>query len=265
MLKLLKYEFLSKKTILLFFTLIIIGGYLTLLFKPYNGNSSKEGIFSICFLIFFVSLLVTFNNNIVFQQINDFNYLGFSLPIDPRNFFYKRLIVLFLEMIYFSMINILFLTIVMSRFDSNFGSIFFSYLFVRKGIVSIFLFIIYFLLLFIFAYTYSIVPFLPSELNFLKGTLLLLTSLLLIFSNRIDRFIQKIPFYTLRFHFSFPQFNLESIYNISNSSTSSTVIKAEFTPTSEFSILSLIFGFILILVYFLVNSYLTKEKIEIKR
>lgn len=264
MLKLLKYEFLSKKAILLFFTLIIIGLYLTLLFKPYNGDSSKEGIFSICILIFFVSLLVTFTNNIVFQQINDFNYLGFSLPIDPRNFFYKRLIVLFLEMIYFSMINIILLTIVMSRFDSNFRSIFFSYLFIRNGIVSIFLIIIFFLLLFIFAYTYSIVPFLPSELNFLKRVLVLLTTLLLILNNRIENFIRKIPFYTLRIHLHLPQFNLESIYNISNLSTSGTGVKTEFNIPFEFNALNLILGGILILLYFLFNSYLTKEKVEIK-
>lgn len=265
MLKLLKYEFLSKKTILIFFTLIIIGVYLTLLFKTYNGNSSKEDIFDICFLIFFVSLLVIFTNNIVFQQINDFNYLGFSLPVDPRKFLYKRLIVLFLEIIYFSIINILFLTIVMSRFDSNFGNIFFNYLFFRKGIITLFLFIIYFLLIFLFAYTYSIVSFLPSELNFLKSSLILLTSLLLIFNDRIDKFIQKISSYTLRLPLFLPQFNLESIYNTSNLLTSNSGNKPEFIIPTEFSILSLIFWIFLTLLYFLVNSYLTKEKVEIKK
>ncbi|MFN3698873.1 MAG: hypothetical protein ACK4SU_01595, partial [Dictyoglomus sp.] len=269
MLKLLKYEFLSKKNILLFFTLIITGVYLTLLFTTYNGKFSKEYmeyIFSICFLIFFVSSLTIFTNNIVFQQLNDFNYLGFSLPIDPRKFLYKRLIVLFLELLYFSTINILFMVILMSKFDGNFVNIFFNYLFIRKGILTIFLSNVLFLLLFVFSYTYSIISFLPSELNLLKKGLILITTLLLVFNERIGKFIQKISPHSLKLPFSFPQFNLETIYNNPNLFSSNIgSIKSEITVPSETSLLNIIFWIVLIILYFLINSYLTKEKVEIKK
>ncbi|WP_205006538.1 hypothetical protein, partial [Escherichia coli] len=77
---------------------------------------------------------------------------------------------------------------------------------------------------------------------------------------------QKISPHSLKLSLTFPQFNLETIYNNPNLFSSDIgSIKSEIIVPSEINLLNIIFGIVLIILYFLINSYLTKEKVEIKK
>lgn len=255
MINLLKYGILGKKKYYLTLFLSTIGVYIILFMGHYYfKNISPEFAFAISFLFMLVSLILNIIFNIMSLNTEDIRYLYYSVPINPKYIYLRRMLMGLFETFFIFLLNMLFMTMIIQFLNPIFKDQLINYL-QRGGIFTLLIFVLAMEWIIIICSTFVIASNLPSEKDILRDLLNVMTILYLLFNNALRSMLSRIFPYNISLHM--PQFNYEDIvtsslrYNIN-------------LPKINVNIASTIF-YILTFIFFLVlNSYLFEKYIEIK-
>jgi len=259
---LLKYSLLGRKKYYLIFILILLGVYLSLIFLTSVSKKDMtilEGIFNFSFLAFSISIVVSLIINIRFMASEDLSYLSFSLPIKPSLLLYKNLIILLIELLFLTLFNLFLMTILSMSINTKVPQDFIFYLFKQGGIISIFLFPLSFLIIFLIISLYVVSSKLPYEDRFLKFSCYLLSSLYMIFSDSVENSLAQIFPYKLPF--SIPGYDFEKIYQVNGNISIESYVSAS---RIEFNIAVILYNIFTFIFFITLISYLLNKKVEIK-
>lgn len=278
-LKLLKYEFLSRRKYLLIFAFVLFAFYFSIFigsntvrdfilgfedgYKEGRENTSpihisvnvtvenKEGVFynveklfNIYLLCLIISLVVSFGVNIVTTYSDTNNYLNFSLPVKGNMILYKKLVWAFLEFSLWIFLNTLLFEINLIKYNPENAKLFLNFLLEKGGLFSLILTSFSLVYVFLLGITFIAIPNIKSELRLVRYILFIITLFYFVYNSRINDFIIKIFPYKV---------------NINIPGLDAFLSKGEYLPISIYLIY-----FVIFLFYLVVLSYIYKNQIEIK-
>lgn len=278
-LKLLKYEFLSRRKYLLILTFVLFAFYFSIFigsntvrdfilgfedgYRAEGENTSPihisfdvttenkagvfynvERLFNIYILCLLLSLGVSFGVNIVTTSFDTNNYLNFSLPIKGNMILYKRLVWAFLEFSFWIFLNTLLFEINLVKYNPENAKLFLNFLLEKKGLLSLILTSFSLIYVFLLGITFIAIPNIKSELRLIKYALFIITLFYFVYNSRINDFIIKI--FPYKVNLNIPRID-------------EFLSKGEYLPISIYLIY-----FVIFLFYILVLSYVYKNQIEIK-
>uniref|UniRef100_A0A7C3RLT3 Uncharacterized protein n=1 Tax=Dictyoglomus thermophilum TaxID=14 RepID=A0A7C3RLT3_DICTH len=256
MLNLFKYGILGKKRYYLIITIVTIGVYISLFIGYlYFRNLTPEDGFVLSFILLLVSIILNGIFNITSLASEDMKSLYYSIPINPKYIYIRRMLMGLLESLYILILNLSFMTIIINHMNPAFKSLIINYL-QRGGIYTIILLIPGLWEVVILASTFPIANGLPSEKNPFKRMLYMIVILILVFGDKIRAIICKWFPYSL--NFNLPQFNFESITG--SLETSISVSGGSYS----INIFVILFDIIVTISFLMLNSWVFEKKMEIK-